>query len=118
MERLYEGIALLAVTGDLMPLGVYSDAYYKRMGGCWMTILWLASGPISCISLLRLSLASTTKVVQGSHRGQVWRLAQATDPTGYQITTIATLVLFIGSSVFFLLGLFKIYRFFTTLHDD
>jgi len=101
-----------------MLLGVYSDASDKRMGRGWMTLAWLGSGPLSCITLLRLSLASTTKVVQGSNHGEFWRLAQAADPIGYKIIIIATLVLFIGSSLCFLFGLFRICRFFTTLHDD
>jgi multisubunit Na+/H+ antiporter MnhC subunit len=118
LERLYEEIALKAMAGDLMLLGVYSDAKDQRIGGGWMTLVWLASGPLSCITLLRLSLASTTKVVQGSNRGEFWRLAQAADPIGYKIMIITTLVIFIGSSLFFLFGLFRICRFFTTLHDD
>jgi hypothetical protein len=106
------------MTGDLMLLGVYSDASDKRIGRGWMTLAWLASGPLSCVSLLRLSLASTTKVVQGSSHGEFWRLAQAADPIGYKIIIVLTLVIFIGSSLLFLFGLFRICRFFTTLHDD
>jgi hypothetical protein len=95
-----------------MSFDVYSETY-KGMGGCWLPVLWLVSGPLACISALRLSLAWTNKVIQGSYHGQVWRFAQNTDPSGYQIVLIATLVVFIGSMVFFLFGLYKIYRFFT-----
>jgi hypothetical protein len=83
------------------------------MGGCWLAVLWLVSGPLACIAALRLSLAWTSKVVQGSYHGQVWRFAQTTNPSGYQIALIATLIIFIGSMVFFLFGLYKICRFFT-----
>jgi hypothetical protein len=102
----------MGVPGDPMSFGVYSDGY-KGMGGCWMTVLWLVSGPFSCISILRLSLAWTSKVVQASYLGRVWRFAQDTDPISYKIALIVTLILFIGSTVFFLSGLYKIYRFFT-----